>query len=106
MINRENDLECVDARESTVGLEAAIEQHLADVAVIDLVGPGRDALEAIRSTAAMHPRCRLIAFSGHDDTQTRDEAARAGAWSLVSKHDHPTRLLEEIRRAVGSLEDG
>lgn len=104
LIDRQDDLECVKTRESTIGLEEAIERSRADVAVIDLIGPGRDALEAIRSTMTAHPECRLIAFCGYDDSTIRDQAAKAGAFSLVSKHDHPMPLLDVIRQAVG--EDG
>jgi DNA-binding NarL/FixJ family response regulator len=85
-----------------VGLEGAIAQHAPDVVVVDLVGPGRDAMEAIASVSAAYPACRVLAFSGHDDPQTRRRAAEAGAWSLVSKHDEPLKLLLEIRRAAAA----
>lgn len=100
LIEKQSDLECVAAMESTVGLEDAVKRTNADVAVIDLVGPGRDALEAIRSVSVACPRCRIIAFSGHDDDTTRDHALQAGAWSLVSKHDDAMTLLDEIRRVL------
>lgn len=98
MMNRTDDLECVGVRESADDLEADLQRTLADVAVIDLIGPGRNALEAIRSAAATNPRCRIIAFSGHDDEGTRDQVIQAGAWSLVSKHADVQELLDEIRR--------
>ena len=101
MINRQSDLECVGAAESTVGLEEAVRRAGAEVAVIDLVGPDRDALEAIRATAAAAPGCRIIAFSGHDDRETRERATEAGAWGLVSKNQPPMALIEAIRSAVG-----
>lgn len=102
LINRQPDMECVDARLTTVDLEGAVARTQADVAVVDLIGPDRDSFEAISATADACPACRIIAFSGHDDPDTLEQAAAAGAWSLVSKHDHPLRLLEEIRRAMAA----
>lgn len=102
LINSQPDMECVATLESTVGLEACAQEHRAEVAVVDLIGPDRSAIEAIRSLSKEHPACRVIAFSGHDDQATCDLALDAGAWTLVSKNDHPTKLLEEIRKVVAS----
>jgi DNA-binding NarL/FixJ family response regulator len=100
LIDTQPDLQCVAALESTVGVEDRAVEHRADIAVIDLIGPDRSAIDAIRGMAAQCPECRVIAFSGMDDEATCDQAFEAGAWSLVSKNDHPMRLLEEIRRVV------
>ncbi|MGH7133729.1 MAG: response regulator [Phycisphaerales bacterium] len=100
LINRTDDLECIGTMESTAGMEAAIHNTLADVAVVDLVGTGRDAFEAIRAAAAACPQCRIIVFSGHDDPDTRAQAKNAGACSLVSKTDHHLTLINEIRRTA------
>lgn len=102
IINLEHGLRCVGTLESTVGLEIAIRSTGANVAVIDLVGPGRDAIEAIRAAAGEFPDCRIIAFSGHDDDQTRDLAIDAGAWTLVSKNAPPLALIEEIRQIAAA----
>jgi DNA-binding NarL/FixJ family response regulator len=101
LINKQDDLECVATGDSTAGLEGVVRQHQADVAVVDLTGTGRDPLEAIRATQAVCPGCRIIVFSGHDDPDTVQRATQAGAGSLVSKHEHPMKLIEEIRRLAG-----
>ena len=100
LIDRQADMRCVCVLESTVGLEDAIAEHSPDVAVVDLVGPGRDAIEGIRSASEKHPSCRIIAFSGHDDQDTIARASDAGAWLLVSKHGDPAHLLEAIRAVM------
>lgn len=100
LINRQADMECVGTMPSTLGLEDAIGSSGAEVAVVDLVTGARDAMEAIGSAVDTHPECRVIVFSGHDDPGTREKAAYAGAWALVSKHDAPMTLIQEIRRAV------
>lgn len=98
LIDSQADLQCVACMPDSETLETAIEAHAADAAVIDLCGPGRDALDAIRAVAARFPDCRIIAFTGRDDPATLERVLDAGAWSLVSKHEHPLRLLDEIRR--------
>jgi len=67
--------------------------------VLDLTMPGPDPVEAIRVLAERAPSCRVIAFSGYDDPETKDEVCRAGAWGLVSKHGEPRDLLRAIRLA-------
>jgi DNA-binding NarL/FixJ family response regulator len=98
VLNKTEDLRCVGTLESAVGLEASVQETRAEIAVVDLVRAGRDPFEAIRSTALACPDCRIIAFTGYDDGATRDQVFQAGAWSLVSKHEQPGALVEEIRR--------
>lgn len=102
LLNRSADLECVGTRDTADELEAAIAALAPDVLVIDLTMPGRPPLEAIASVAARFPACCILAFSGHDDPQTRERVLDAGAWALVAKDYDPKRLLEEIRRIRGS----
>lgn len=97
MIDAEPDLVCAGALHSADSLVESVSRVLPCVVVIDLTMPGEDPLAAIRSLAASHP-CPIIAFSGYDDPETHGAALDAGAWSLVSKHGEPTRLLREIRR--------
>ena len=98
LIEKSDDLQCVESLDSTADLEAAVERSGADVAIVDLIGTGRDPVEAVRSTVSKHPACRIIVFSGHDDEMTRREILQAGATSLVSKYGDVGALLEEIRR--------
>jgi DNA-binding NarL/FixJ family response regulator len=102
LVGREDDLECVGTLDSASDLEGAITRLRPDVVVVDLTMPGKNPVEAIRDAAVRFPDCRFIAFSGYDDPQTRDEVLGAGACALVSKHDDPTRLVEEIRRVRGT----
>ena len=95
------DLECVGELDCAEGLVEEVVQRRPDVVVLDLTMPGSCPLGTIRALAARVPSCRVIAHSGYDDPNTREEARRAGAWELVGKRD-PADLLVVIRRAAQS----
>jgi DNA-binding NarL/FixJ family response regulator len=68
--------------------------------MLDLTMPGRPPLDALRDLCTAVPETRVIAFSGHDDQRTTDEAIRAGAWELISKHCDPVDVINAIRRVA------
>ena len=102
LIRRDPDLESVGTLCSTRGIVDEAIKRAADVVVLDLTMPSPEAdldpMDAIRELARRAPACRVIAFSGHDDAETRDEVHRAGAWGLVSKHGEPREIIEVVRR--------
>ncbi|MFO0831527.1 MAG: response regulator [Phycisphaerales bacterium] len=101
LIDGEADLVCVGTLFSAVHLEEAVRAADPHVAVVDLGMPGPDPLRVVAAIAPGRTGCQFIAFTGYDDAETRDRAFEAGFCALVSKHDHPLRVLEEVRRAVG-----
>jgi DNA-binding NarL/FixJ family response regulator len=68
-----------------------------DVAIVDLTMPGKSPLEAVREVSLEFPEVRTVAYSGYDDTDTRDAAFDAGAWTLVSKHQPIEAVVAAIR---------
>jgi len=72
----------------------------ADVVVLDLTMPGPAPLAAIGLLAELAPHCRVIAYSGYDDFETREAARVAGACELVSKHGEPADIIRAIRRVA------
>jgi DNA-binding NarL/FixJ family response regulator len=98
----EEDLKSVGVLLSAAGLVKEVQSRRADVVVLDLTIPGCDTLAAIRDVAERVPRCRVIAYSGHDDPDTCDEVRRAGGWGLVSKGREMSAILAAIRRAAES----
>jgi DNA-binding NarL/FixJ family response regulator len=102
LLRDERDLESVGVLHSAEGIVDEVLGRRADVVVLDLTIPGCDTLAAICALAGRAPACRVIAFSGYDDPETRADVARAGGWGLVSKHGEPRDILAAIRRAGGS----
>ncbi|MDZ4830020.1 MAG: response regulator transcription factor [Phycisphaerae bacterium] len=99
-IRRQPDMEDAGVLGSAEGIVDEVIRCRAAVVVLDLTMPGPSPLEAIRELRNQVPSCRVIAFSGYDDQDTRESAQRAGAWELVSKHGDLSDILKAIRRVV------
>jgi DNA-binding NarL/FixJ family response regulator len=97
LINRQADMTCAAFVENNDSVLSAAIEHRADVVVLDLSMPGRDAFEVIAELAS-HPHAfRVLAFSGLDDQVTCDRVFEVGAWGLASKSEAPDLLIKSIR---------
>jgi DNA-binding NarL/FixJ family response regulator len=102
MVGQQSDLEDAGVLSSAEGLVEEAVRRRTDIVVLDLTMPGPPPLAAVRELVSRIPSCRVIAYSGYDDPETREEAASAGACELVSKHGEPGEILSAIRRAAGA----
>lgn len=82
-------------------VEAAIASQ-ADVVLLDVDMPGKDAFEAMADLVAGRPESRCIMLSGHVRTDLLDRAVAGGAWGYVSK----TAGAEAILKAIRGVCDG
>src|SRR5688572_8706926 len=73
LIGSQPDMESVGALGSAEGIVDEVIRRGAEIVVLDLTMPGPPALGAIGALAASAPSCRVIAFSGYDDPETRGE---------------------------------
>lgn len=73
-----------------------------DVAVMDVRMPGVDGIQATRILRELHPQCRVVILTLHDDAATRAQALAAGAAAFVAKHEPGDRLVKAIRQAAAS----
>jgi len=99
LIREQPDLEDAGVLDRAEGLVDEVIGRRADVVVLDLTMPGFDPVVVIRALAVRLPSCRVIAFSGYDDPDTKDEVRCAGAWGLVSKHGESADIIRAIRLA-------
>lgn len=103
-IRSQPGLSVVGVLNCATGLADEIVTREADVVMLDLVMPGPAPLDAIWEIRAKAPHCRVLAFSGYDDTETRATALAAGAHDLVSKSTQPQDIVSAIRRAAAARE--
>jgi DNA-binding NarL/FixJ family response regulator len=93
--------------EASDGAEAVAvaERHQADVVLVDLVMPGVDGLEALRSLRERVPAARAIVLSSFIDDEKLFPAVRAGAAGYLLKDVQPQELVAAIRtvHAGGAL---
>ena len=83
--------------------EEAIRQaaeHAPDVALMDLIMPGMDGVEATRRLSASSPRTRIVMLTSYHDDEHIFPAIRAGALSYVLKEVGPEELVRAVRKAA------
>ncbi len=71
-----------------------------DVALVDLVMPGMDGVEATRRIKEVSPRTQVIILTSYHEDQHIVPAIRAGALSYLLKDVKPAELVEAVRKAA------
>jgi NarL family two-component system response regulator LiaR len=88
--------------EAESGMEAVrlADEHAPDVALVDLMMPGMDGVEATRRLAAKSPRTSVIVLTSYHDDEHIFPAIRAGALSYLLKQVGRVELADAIRKAA------
>ncbi len=104
-LDLQDDIEVVAEAGDGAEALAAAEQHTPDVALIDLVMPNVDGIEAIRGLRERVPTARAIVLSSFIDDEKLLPAVRAGAAGYLLKDVQPQQLVDAIRtvHAGGAL---
>ena len=75
-------------------------EHAPDVALMDLIMPGMDGVEATRRLTTQSPRTSVVMLTSYHDDEHVFPAIRAGALSYVLKEIGPGELAEAVRKAA------
>jgi len=75
-------------------------EHAPDVALMDLIMPGMDGVEATRRLTASSPRTNVVMLTSYHDDEHVFPAIRAGALSYVLKEIGPEELADAVRKAA------
>ena len=75
-------------------------EHAPDVALMDLIMPGMDGVEATRRLTTRSPRTSVVMLTSYHDDEHVFPAIRAGALSYVLKEIGPGDLAEAVRKAA------
>jgi two-component system, NarL family, response regulator LiaR len=75
-------------------------EHAPDVALMDLIMPNMDGVEATRRLTARSPRTNVVVLTSYHDDEHVFPAIRAGALSYVLKEVGPDELAETVRKAA------
>ena len=88
--------------EAASGTEALrlVQEHVPDVAIVDLLLPEMDGIETTRQIRRISPHTRVVVLTSYDDDRYIFPALRAGALSYILKEVSPAELVEAIRRAA------
>jgi len=79
---------------------AAAERLAPDVALMDLVMPGMDGVEATRQLKLVSPRTQVIVLTSYHQDEHIFPAIRAGALSYLLKDVSPLELVGAVRKAA------
>jgi NarL family two-component system response regulator LiaR len=91
------DIEVVEEAGDGAAALDAVERHAPDVALMDLVMPGVDGIQAIRRLRDEAPATRVIVLTSFVDDERVLAAVRAGAAGYLLKDVQPQELVRAIR---------
>lgn len=80
-----------------------VEQHAAEVALVDLQMPPPGGMAAIASIAERVPGCATIVLSGVEDPEVATAALRAGALAFLVKSAEPEDLIPAILSVLAGM---
>jgi len=98
----ETEPDIVVVAEAASGEEAVrlAAEHAPDVALMDLVMPGLDGVEATRRLTRVSPRTRVIMLTSYHEDEHIVPALRAGTLSYLLKDVGPEDLVAAVRNAA------
>ena len=99
-LSTQPDLLVVGEAENGAEGVALAAQHVPDVALMDLVMPGMDGVEATRQLKRISPRTQVIVLTSYHDDAHIFPVLKAGALSYVLKDIGVDALAEAIRGAA------
>ncbi|MDQ4065384.1 MAG: response regulator transcription factor, partial [Actinomycetota bacterium] len=102
MLESETNIEVVGEASDGDRALALVEETVPDVAVIDVIMPNKDGIEATREIKDSFPHVAVVVLTGHDEQRFVFDALKAGASGYVLK----TAELEEVVETVRSVARG
>lgn len=78
-----------------------VQQHHPDVLVLDLLMPGGDGFEVLRTLDRAGSRVAAVVLTGSESQPDYVQVVRLGARGLVLKGDAPEKLFAAIRTVAG-----
>ena len=99
-LETQHDIVVVGEAESGEAAVRLAAEHAPDVALMDLIMPGMDGVEATRRLTARSPRTKVVMLTSYHDDEHIFPAIRAGALSYVLKEVGPGELADAVRKAA------
>lgn len=96
LINKQPGMEVVAEAADSEEAVALAQEHLPDVAIIDISMPGEGGVRVTEKITSMSKDTRVIALTMHDDQAYLRAVLTAGALGFVIKRSADTRLIDAI----------
>ncbi|MBT2530679.1 response regulator transcription factor [Arthrobacter sp. ISL-48] len=98
LLGLEPDIEVVAELGDGAGVAAAVVEHSADVAMLDVEMPGLDGISAAAAVRKAAPDCRVLMVTTFGRPGYLKRAMQAGASGFVVKDTPARQLAEAVRR--------
>ncbi|MDQ0634753.1 two-component system response regulator DesR [Arthrobacter pascens] len=98
LLGLEPDIEVVAELGDGAGVAAAVVEHSADVAMLDVEMPGLDGIRAAAAVRRAAPSCRVLMVTTFGRPGYLKRAMLAGASGFVVKDTPARQLAEAVRR--------
>jgi DNA-binding NarL/FixJ family response regulator len=103
-LEREDDVEVVDATIEAAKVLPLVAEHGPDVVVLDVLMPQIDGLAILERIRARFPAVKVVLLSASEDESLGTRARHLGASAFVHKQIDPQELAPILRRALESDE--
>jgi len=100
LLSAEGDMQILATAPNGRQAVTLCEEFVPDVALLDIVMPEMDGIEATRLIKQISPRTNIVILSSVETEQTVVEATQAGALSYLLKDTTPEDLIAAIRAAA------
>lgn len=90
------------ARTAGDGMEAirVMEQHPADVVLLDMRMPGVDGMDLLKTIKTRWPESEVIVITGYPTIEAAKEAVRLGACNYIAKPVGPDDVIKAANEAI------
>ncbi len=79
---------------------ALVREHIPDVVLLDLIMPGMEGVDTIRSIKNISPRTQVVVLTSYHEDAHIFPALKAGAISYILKDIRMDKLVDAIKRAL------
>jgi prepilin-type N-terminal cleavage/methylation domain-containing protein len=79
---------------------ALVREHIPDVVLLDLIMPGMEGVDTIRSIKNISPRTQVVVLTSYHEDAHIFPALKAGAISYILKDMKMDKLVEALHRAI------
>lgn len=100
LIESQPDLELAWSASDTQTALQKLEEDKPDMIMVDISLPGRNGLELIKDSLALHPNLNILVVSMHDETFYAQRVLKAGARGYIMKVADRDTLLQAIRTVL------
>ncbi len=100
LLKLEKDIEVVALAQDGAEAVELVGKHRPDLALMDLMMPGMNGVEATRRIRSLYPETRVLVLTTFDDDEWVFDAIRAGAAGYLLKDTPRARVIEAVRGTV------